>query len=666
MNDEKKYGLLLKRVFFFSLIAMLFIVWLSGFNICFDPDEIDMNRYGHANYSFYFSGGRDTGFLGSGKEGTLDPMLRYYGSAFEYLAVGFNKLSGIDGGVNEFNVRHIFNQAFGILTLLFAGLIARRFSGWAAAVFTIWLAFLSPSFAGHFYFNTKDIPFCFGYVSTIYFIIRFLDELPEPTWKTSIWLMLALYFALNIRIGGLILLCYFGLFMFVYLLVNKELLDQSLRNARPILTKCLAVVFCPLVFLVITWPFLLIDPFRNFITAINVVRKFPQKVNSIFDGVMVSSLKLPVFYLPKLVLITTPLLVVALLPAGLYFIFHRHRAFDLKKASLILCSILFPVLYAIITHTPLYCGWRHFLFVYPGICIIAAVGLSEILSVVTRRVYKPVIVLLCLAGVASPLAWSVKNHPYEYTYFNELAGGFKKAYYKYDTDYWMISGKKGVDWLMEHEPISSSGDTVVIGTNMVKFVTYYINKHYPSAKVKVCASGVTGRNSAMWHYAIFNTIFVKPEYLRHYYPLGGTIYAVTIDGLTVTSVLKDTERLDNLACVALRAANYQAADSLFQAHIAHTRDNNPALFGLISVAKAYLGQNEAAITDANKCLLYHISPAIDYNAYCGLGIAYANKGQFALSAENITRAGKLFPGDELAKEAEAYAVRLKNRDRNRQ
>ena len=648
----------LKRVFFFSLLGMLLITWFTGFNVGWHQDEIDMNKYGKANFAYYASGGADTSFLGQQREpgqvfddaGYIDPLLRYYGSAFEYLAVGFNKLTGNDKGINEFNTRHFFTQFFGVLTLLFAGLIARKFSSWRAAIFTIWLAFLSPSFFGHFYFNTKDIPFCAGYVATLYFMINFLEEFPKPTWKTATRLMLSFYFAINTRIGGLLLLLYFFLFAGIYIASKKDLLAASIANFKSILLKVIYVFGGGICLMILTWPFLLLSPFENLVAAVGVIKKFPVKINVNFEGAMVSSLEVPAHYLPKFMLITMPLLVILLLLLGIVFYFIRRQKYDWRIASLLLLAILFPPVYAIVSHVSLYSGWRHFLFIYPCICIIAAAGLVETLGLFKNRVYRLAVGAVCIAALVRPVIWSVQNHPYQYCYFNEIAGGFKTAYLGYDTDYWEITAKNAVDWMMENEPIAAAGDTVVIGTNMTQFVKLYLDEHYPGAKVKVVTSSVVGRNQIWWTYGVFNSLFVKPDYLESYFPPAQTIHSENIDNIPVTAVVKDLARLDYQALQALKIPNHALVDSLFTAHIATTKDHNPAIDAYISVAKASTGQNEDAIIAANRALHYHFSDVIDYNAACGLGIAYANLGQFDLSISVLKEAERLMPGEHYSRD----------------
>ena len=649
---------ILKKVFFFSLLLMLLITWISGFNVGWHQDEIDMNKYGKANFAYYTSGGNDTSFLGQQRApgqvfddpDYIDPMLRYYGCAFEYIAVGFNKLTGNDHGVNEFNTRHFFTEFLGILTLLFAGLIARKFSGWRSAIFTVWLAFLSPSFFGHFYFNTKDIPFCAGYAAALYFMISFLEEFPNPTWKTATWLMLSFYFTINTRIGGLVLFIYFILFAGIYVASKKGLLQSSIANFKAIFLKSFYIFFGGTLLMILTWPFVLMSPVKNLMVAISVIKKFPVKVNVNFEGAMVSSLEVPAHYLPKFMFITMPLLVIVLVLLGFVFYFIKRRNYEWPIASLLLFSVLFPPAYAIISHVSLYSGWRHFLFIYPCICIVAAVGLVETMALFNKQAYQLVVGAICIAALIKPVIWSIENHPYEYCYFNEIGGGFKTAYFSYDTDYWEITAKNAVDWLIKNEPIAQAKDTVVIGTNLTQFVRLYLDKHCSGAKVKVVTSSVVGRNEVWWTYGVFNSLFVKPDYLADFFPPAQTIHSENIDGLAVTAIVKDLTRLDYKALQALKIPNHPLVDSLFMAYIATTKDHNPAIDAYISVAKASTDQNEDAIVAARRALQYHFSDVIDYNAACGLGIAYANQKQFDLSISILREAEGLMPNEHYARD----------------
>lgn len=659
MNTE-----LLKKVFFGSLVLMLMILWISGYNVGYHQDEMDMNNYGQANYAYYLSGGKDSSYLVSHvKYHEVDSLLRFYGSAFEYLAVGATKLTGTVGGKQEFNVRHAVNQVFAVLALLFTGLIARKLMDWRASIFAIWLAFLSPSFFGHFLFNTKDIPFCAGYLATLYYIIHLLEELPTISWKTTLKLMVAFAFTTDIRIGGVLLIMYLFVFLAVYLFTTPNLLQASLKNIVDITLKLTVVIIGGMSIVVITWPFLLQSPIKNLIATLEVVKKFPLKININYEGISIDSLHVPPTYIPKFMSITAPIYAIAVILLGVGIYFLKFKKYPLKTGALLLFSIVFPVVYAVATHASLYSGWRHFLFIYPGLCIFASTALVDLFDNFKQRAFRIGFGLVSFLGMLPPIIWSVQNHPYEYTYFNEFAGGYKNAFYNYDNDYWEITVKKAVDWLMKNEPIAQSKDSVTISSNVSRFLDDYIVRHYPGTKARVVPTGVTGRNSIYWTYAVYNSLFLKPDYLENYFPPAQTVFAETIDGLPTTVIVKDTARLDFKGLEALKIAQHQLADSFYEAHIRNTKDNNAALYAYMAVVKSSLNKNDEAIALANKCLQYHFSTVLDYNAYCGLGIAYANKREYQMSIMNLDQATRLMPKENYSKDILVQVNQIMEREK---
>ena len=147
-----------QKIFLGSLVLMLAILWIGGYDSGVGSDEMDMNIYGKANITYYSSGFKDTSFLHPDhKDGVVLPTtLPYYGSGFEYFATG---LTSIVQDEYEYNTRHALNQFIAILALLFTGLIAAKISDYKTAIISIWLLFLTPIFSGLAIFDTKDIPF---------------------------------------------------------------------------------------------------------------------------------------------------------------------------------------------------------------------------------------------------------------------------------------------------------------------------------------------------------------------------------------------------------------------------------------------------------------------------------------------------------------------------
>ncbi len=651
---------MLRNIFYGSLFAMLVIFLFSGYNVGFHTDESDMNNYGKANVAYYTSGGRDTSCLGllTDDDTRIETIFRYYGSGFEYLPVIFNKITGLDKGPNEFNSRHVFINIMGVLVLFFSGLIARKIGGWSTALFSIWLIFLTPTFFGLTLFDSKDIPFCAGYIAMLYLIINLLEELPNPTWRTSLLLMLAFAYTMSTRVAGLILIFTLGIYIVIFAISKPVLLPELVKNVKQVVLKLIVMFSGGIILVVLTWPFLLMDPFHNFFDVLSVVKKFPMLIPLNFEGIYMNSLTVPAYYLPKGMLITIPIFSLISIAIGSIIVFISRKKYDWRITSMLLFTSIFPVIYAIASNVTIYTLWRHFLFVYPGLCIIAGIGLSHIFSNMKQRTYQVAFLFVCALGMIRPIMWSVKNFPYCYCYFNEFVG-YQKAYYEYETDYWKITMKNSLEWMMKNEPIMQSKDSITVGTDMPMFVQYYLKHHYPGAKVNVVLNDVPTRYGKAWTYCIFSKQFINPEYFEKFYPPKGTIFAEKIDGMTECVVLKDTQRLDLLARKAYESRNSILADSLLSLYLTRDAPDNVGLFGVMAFIKAQVGKNDAAFKYAALGLQYNISPISNYFATSAIGLAYANQRQYDKAIEKLNEAINILPDNGLANNVLNAVLKIK-------
>ncbi|HLD24444.1 MAG TPA: hypothetical protein VJB96_00860, partial [Patescibacteria group bacterium] len=95
-------------------------------------------------------------------------------------------------------------------------------------------------------------------------------------------------------------------------------------------------------------------------------------------------------------------------------------------------------------------GVRHFEEVLFPLAAIAALGLDALFSFVRHRLAKLVFSGVFLFTIYYLLITNFSYHPYQITYFNELVGGVKGAFGKYDLDYWGTSQKAAVEWVNEN------------------------------------------------------------------------------------------------------------------------------------------------------------------------------------------------------------------------
>src|SRR6185369_7745458 len=160
--------------------------------------------------------------------------------------------------------------------------------------------------------------------------------------------------------------------------------EGRLATARPLArlaaqTAAVAVIAWAL--MVATWPFAQEAPIRNPLAALAVATAFPVRFPVLFEGGYLASDALPGRYLGQLLVMKTPpaLLGLALgallasilaLPTVRAESGMRSRRATLALVLLVAWVVLPPALFAV-GRPAAYDGIRHFLFVLPGIALLA-------------------------------------------------------------------------------------------------------------------------------------------------------------------------------------------------------------------------------------------------------------------------------------------------------
>ncbi|MFA7081165.1 MAG: glycosyltransferase family 39 protein, partial [Bacteroidales bacterium] len=151
-----------------SLISMIFASQDAGIS----GDEFFHTEHAEHVFNFYKTGGQDT----LATTVTDNNNLPLYGQLIDNIAHGIGLLFNVD---DYMALRHGLNSIVGFLAILFVGLFVKRVAGWRAGVFSLVLMLVSPRFIGHSFNNLKDIPFAAASMMSIYYIVKFLDELPK-------------------------------------------------------------------------------------------------------------------------------------------------------------------------------------------------------------------------------------------------------------------------------------------------------------------------------------------------------------------------------------------------------------------------------------------------------------------------------------------------------
>ncbi|HEX9333086.1 MAG TPA: hypothetical protein VF896_14435 [Anaerolineales bacterium] len=185
----------------------------------------------------------------------------------------------------------------------------------------------------------------------------------------------------------------------------------------------------------LTWPYLWPDPFGHFFETVQVMAQHPWPGSVLFDGATYPAQRLPASYMPILLAIqfTEPVWVLFIfgLVAAIYgSIKKRTESHELLALTLV--WFVLPLVTFIILRPTLYDNFRQSFFIVPPIFFM--IGLTFDL------VHKPILQGALIALVLLPgLIASVRLHPYEYIYYNQLLGGVVGAVDRFELDYWGTS-----------------------------------------------------------------------------------------------------------------------------------------------------------------------------------------------------------------------------------
>jgi hypothetical protein len=343
-----------------------------------------------------------------------------------------------------YDVRHIFNSVFGWLGIVYAARLSKDYFSPVAGILTALLLVCSPVYFGHSMNNPKDIPFAAFYVMGLYYILKIPPDRPLLTARRYLAIMLAIVLAINVRVGGLLLAGYFAMFV-LWRVANlpKPQPKDYFKNVSFVLVLFPVVLVLGTAF----WPWAQRQPLWRPLLALREIHHFGFDGQVLFDGHMVRAMNLPWNYLPKWLLVQTPIIVLVLIVAALVSVWRQSKEERIRFAALWVAA-LFPIVYIILTHAVIYDATRHILFAYPPIAAIAGIGGAKIWEMLRpMRMGNVLAIALLIGGLFGPVSFAIRNHPFEYVYYNEFVGGTRGAFKHYELDYWGACLKESVRWV---------------------------------------------------------------------------------------------------------------------------------------------------------------------------------------------------------------------------
>lgn len=296
---------------------------------------------------------------------------------------------------------------------------------------------LSPQFFAHGHFNNKDIALMALAACLLWQALRLMKK---PAFGTGLLFSFFGALAANTKVAGLAL---WGL---CALAVLAEQIIRRRMNAR--VWGVAAVTFLSFFgFYALITPALWADPAGFFRYLVVNALGFQRWQNLILFRGAVFDLtcdSLPVYYLPYMILATTPIWVLALIALGaVWGLCHaiRHRSLPV---ALVWLMWALPLGFAVITRTTVYNGWRHFYFAYGPMLVLAVWGLARLYG--TIRPKRVLAALLAACMMAGGVGLTV-NHPHQQAYYQPVVQLRGEGYN--ELDYWNVSARDALQALAD-------------------------------------------------------------------------------------------------------------------------------------------------------------------------------------------------------------------------
>ena len=542
----------LKYIFYTLALVLLLIMLKGGWDGGISGDEyLHYDQSGYV-YNYFASHGNDTSALN-----TPATYLKYYGQSLDNLTTILIRWLKID---DIFLFRHLSNSVVGWLTVVVTALFAVWLSGYGAGILVILLFALSPTFLGHAQNNLKDIPFALGYIASIFFIQRFLFTEDKPKNRDFILLIACIAFSISIRPGGLLLICYLLFFLLLYFLfqyISIYQLDKSLLKKR--LFHSILISITAWFFSIVLWPFAQQNPVLNVIKSYEMMTQYPITLQQVFEGKVEWSDFMPWYYLPKYMAITIPLLIFAGLAAFVVLSKQIIKKDKFLHYGFLLFSILFPIAFVIYEKSNLYGSWRHFLFVYPSIVLLSAIGFSSLFNWLKNKYILILNIGMTLFLAIHPAKFMILNHPYYYLYYNQLVGGLKGAYSNYEVDYYYHTIREGSEWLSGYLKNNTQETHPRIAGNFP--IAWYFRDR---TDIQTFYCQYDQRSQKDWDYMVVANSYISVNQLKNgVWPPKNAIHVIYADEVPVCAILKRESKSDLQGYEALKRGDIPEAKANF-------------------------------------------------------------------------------------------------------
>ena len=438
--SEPQATALLDRLAVAVLVVMAGVALMTFRDYGLGWDDYTHSEYGEQLLALYGSGFADRRALSF-------VNLYAYGGGFDMLAALAAKVSPF----TLFETRRLVGALVGLIGLLATWRTGRRIGGPLAGFMALVLLATCPLYIGHMFMNAKDAPFAVAMAILLLALVRLLADYPRITPASGALLAIGFGLSIGSRVmGG------FGVVALVGALAALAAIEARRDGLRPAAARLghFALALLPAAVLAyavmaLVWPWSVADPLNPLRAVAYFSAFFEKPWHELFAGALVTVTEMPRSYVPTLFSLQMPEVFLALALTGtigaLIGVCSSKLPADRRAVLLlVVLAATLPIVVTVLARPAMYNGIRHFVFVLPPLAVLG--GLAGAWLIATLRRHSgwaaAAAAIAFLAGIALPVVDMTRLHPYEYSYFNRLAGGVAGARGRYMLDYWGLSFKQ--------------------------------------------------------------------------------------------------------------------------------------------------------------------------------------------------------------------------------
>ena len=381
---------------------------------------------------------------------------KYYGIIYDLPLAFIETVFNITDPKNYFYLRHFLNFfLFWLSSIFFYKILIIRFKNWSLAISGVLFYVLSPRIFAESFYNNKDLILLSLFSISFYYVLIFFKKENN---LNSIKLGIISAVCTSSRVLGILLIitC-----LLIYIFDLISLFKERIKSYN----KYIILVFSYSIFLIIIWPYLWENPFKNFYNTIKIFSNYLHIMQVLYNGDYYSSNNLPWHYSIVWPAITTPILYIFFFILGFFFFIKRFLSRFVKidnsnkryshlwvgyreKFDVFLFFLLIIFYFLIIKlNATLYDGWRQLYFIYPIIIYYAIYALQIFCYYLKGKKY--IINYLLTAYLTFLIYILYTMHPMQMVYFNFLAKNNVSE--NYQVDYWGLSSIQAIRKILNYE-----------------------------------------------------------------------------------------------------------------------------------------------------------------------------------------------------------------------